>query len=48
MALATIAAWSSTVWEPYMKLTPPSLASATAILSSDTACMMAEVMGMFM
>ena len=31
-----------------MKEMPPSLASATAMWSSETACMMAEVMGMFM
>ncbi len=29
-----------------MKDRPPSVASATAILSSDTDCMMAEIMGM--
>ena len=31
-----------------MKATPPSFASAMASLSSDTACMMAETMGIFM
>ncbi len=30
-----------------MKDTPPSVASAMAIVSLETACMMAEVMGMF-
>ena len=31
-----------------MKEMPPSFASATASLSPETACMMAETMGMFM
>ena len=31
-----------------MKDTPPSVASATAIFSPDTDCMIAETMGMFM
>ena len=31
-----------------MKETPPSLASAMAIVSFDTACMMADTIGMFM
>ena len=43
----TMAAWLSTGWEPKMKDRPPSFASATAIVSFETDCMIAEVIGMF-
>ena len=35
------------VWEPYTNDRPPSVASAMAMPSSATACMMADTMGMF-
>ena len=35
------------VFEPYIKEMPPSLARAMAMVSLDTACIMAEVRGMF-
>ena len=44
---STMAAWFSMVWEPKMKLMPPSLARAMARVSLETDCMMAEVMGIF-
>ena len=45
-ALATMAASSSMLCEPKMNDTPPSFASATASLSPETDCMMAETIGM--
>ena len=48
LTFCTIAAWLSIGWDPKMKEMPPSFASAMASSSPDTACMIADVIGMFM
>src|SRR5665648_1284362 len=45
--LLTMADWVSIAWDPKIKDIPPSFASATASLSSETDCMIAETRGMF-
>ena len=46
LTLATIAASSSIVCDPYINETPPDFASAIASLSPDTDCIIAETIGM--
>ena len=43
----TIVAWSSIDCEPNINARPPSLASATPILSPETDCIIADTIGMF-
>ena len=44
----TILAWDSIDWDPNMKDIPPSLARAMASSVPETACIIADVIGMFM